>query len=394
MFTTGSKLLIGSAVLTAVATVVYIVTQNEALGIVGLFSATAALSVVAGVNLWARDSNLSATDAVAVATSEASQNPPGASIWPLLFAVGGVTVVLGLVTQQTVFTIGLIILLAAGAQWMVQAWAERASADGEVNADVRNRLANPLEYPLLGAVAVGGVAFAFSRVMLWLSKTNTVIAFVVLATVVACVAFFVASRPSVKRGAIGGILAVGAIAVVAGGVAAGVDGERDIHVHEIIADEARVVCDSPEEFEVDENASQTVATKANTWTVTLTADDTLTYDVPGPRLEGATAMDLPRSNANKIIFRNDSGHERRLTADLGPIPEADLEAEAEAEESDGHGDEGHGEKSDHLLLCTTLVEDGGAQLMTLTIDVPSATVEGGYQFRVPGTDASLEVIVP
>ena len=94
------------------------------------------------------------------------------------------------------------------------------------------------------------------------------------------------------------------------------------------------------------------------------------------------------------FFRNDSGHERRLTADLGPIPEADLEAETEAEESEGHGDESHGAKSDHLLACTTLVEEGGAQLMTLQIDVPSAAVEGGYQFRVPGTDASLEVIVP
>lgn len=393
MFTTGSKLLIGSAVLTTVATIVYIITQNEALGTVGLASAAIALSVVAGVNVWAGDSNLSAMDAVAVATSEASEDPPAASIWPMLFAVGGVTLVLGLVTQQTVFTIGLIILLAAGAQWMVQAWAERASSDGEVNAAVRNRLANPLEYPLLGAVAVGGAAFAFSRVMLWLSKTNTVIAFVILATLVACIAFFVAARPSVKRGAIGGIVAVGAIAVVAGGVAAGVDGERDIHEHETIADEARVVCDSPDEFEVDVNASQTVGIKANTWTVTLLANGELTYDVPGPRLEGITTMDLPRSSPNNIIFRNDSGHERRLTADLGPIPEADLEAAA-AEETDTHGEESHGEESDHLLLCTSLVEDGGAQLMTLQIDVPSAAVEGGYQFRVPGTDASLEVFVP
>lgn len=396
MFTTGSKLLIGSAVLAALATLMYIVTQNEALGIVGLVSATVALAFVAGVNVWTRDANLSAMDSVAVSTSEAAADPPGPSIWPLVFALGGVVVAVGLVTQQTVFTVGLIVLLAAGAQWMVQAWAERASADGNVNAAVRSRLANPLEYPLMGAIAVGGIAFSFSRVMLWLSKTNTVIAFVVLATLVALVAFFFAARPSVQRGAIGGVVAVGALAIVAGGVAAGVDGERDIHEHGIIADTAREVCDSTEPLEVDENASQTVASKASTWTITLTADDTLVYDVPGPVVEGATAIDLPRSNANNIVFRNESGEERRLTADLGPLTDDELAADAEAEaEDEGHGDEGeHGELSDHRLLCTTLVEDGGAQLLTLTIDVPSAAVDGGYLFRVPGTDAALELIVP
>ena len=371
MFTTGSKLLIGSAVLATVATLVYIVTQNEALGIVGLVSAALSLAFVAGVNVWARDSNLSAMDAVAVATSEASEDPPGASIWPMVFAVGGVTIAIGLVTQQTVFTIGLIIVLAAGAQWMVQAWAERASADGEVNSAVRNRVANPLEYPLAGAVAVGGVAFAFSRVMLWLSKTNTVIAFVVLATLVACVAFFIAFRPSIKRGAIGGVLAVGAIAVVAGGVAAGVDGERDIHEHETTATAASEgLCASPEEGEYDDNASQTVATKSSTYTIRLTEAGTLAFDVPG-FINAGEGLSLPRSNPNNIVFRNDSDEERRLTYDFRALTEDEIaEAEAaKAEESHGD-DESHG-VFDRLQQCTTLVEPGGAQLLTLLLPEPS-----------------------
>ena len=52
------------------------------------------------------------------------------------------------------------------------------------NAEVRNRVANSLEFPLLGAVGVGIIVYAFSRVMLWLSKTNTVVAFSALAGVV------------------------------------------------------------------------------------------------------------------------------------------------------------------------------------------------------------------
>ena len=121
MFITGSKLLIGGSVLATVAAFAYGISQTEALGIVGLISAALALGLLAGFNVWARDSNLSAMDATAVATSEAAANPPGASIWPMAFAVGGAVLVVGLVTQQTVFTIGLIMILAAGAQWMVQA---------------------------------------------------------------------------------------------------------------------------------------------------------------------------------------------------------------------------------------------------------------------------------
>ena len=59
---------------------------------------------------------------------------------------------------------------------MLQAWAERASADARYNSAVRERMAGPLEFPLAGAVAVGILVYAFSRIMLWLSKTNTVIA--------------------------------------------------------------------------------------------------------------------------------------------------------------------------------------------------------------------------
>jgi hypothetical protein len=403
MFTTGSKLLIGGSVFATVAALVYGISQNEALGVVGLISAALALAVLAGFNVWARDSNLSATDTTVIATSDAATNPPGASIWPMVFALGGAVLVVGLITQQTVFTVGIIIIIAAGAQWMVQDWAEAAAGDRAVAAKVRSRIANPLEYALLGVVSVGLIAVAFSRVMLWLSKTNTVITFAVLAMVIACIGFFFAFRPSIKRGAIGGALGIGAVVIVASGVAAGVDGERDIHVHETTGDDAAYVCDSAEKFEADKNASQTVATKASTYTITLTESGELTYDVPGPLVTGSDVMDLPRSNPNNIVFRNDSDEERRLTLDLGL---ATVEEEAEDEEASGHGGEegletlkGESvEKSDRLLQCTTLLEPGGAQLLTVKIDVPSIDPEiadaGGYRFYVPGTDAELGLYVP
>jgi hypothetical protein len=240
------------------------------------------------------------------------------------------------------------------------------------------------------------MAYALSRMMLWLSKTNTVIAFVVLAIVVASTAFIFAFRPSVKRGAIGGALALGAVAIVAGGVAAGIDGEREIHEHETIAADAALFCNSPEAFEVDKDASQTVSIKANTYTISLTAAGNLEFDIPGPLELGVDVISMPRSNPNNIVFRNDSGEERRLTLDLGPAAE---EEASEAAAEDGHGEEkqSHEGQSDRHLTCTTLVEDGGAQLITVKFDVPSfvyADDAEAFRFYVPGTDAELDVVVP
>ena len=105
---------------------------------------------------------------------------------------------------------------------MAQAWAERASADSVHNADVRSRMANPFEFPIAGAVAIGIIVYSFSRIMLWLSKTNTVLAFGILAAIFLAFAFLFAYRPSIKHRAMISIVAIGAVGLVAGGAAAGI----------------------------------------------------------------------------------------------------------------------------------------------------------------------------
>ena len=298
----------------------------------------------------------------------------------------------------------------------MQAWAERASRDGVHNAAVRSRLSNSLEYPIGATVAAGIVVYAFSRVMLWLSKTNTVIAFTVLAVVVLAVGFIIANRRSITTGTVGGMMAVGAIAVVAAGAVTGVDGERDIPVFETTAvwqDEAihhpeeyaegaaegkhpaELICESPEEFpEADEDVSQTVANKSGAYQVFLSESGELTFDVPGPIELGATGMAIPRSNPTNIIFRNESNEDRRLSVDLGTqtveIEEGGETVEVEAPHQ----------------LCTSLIEPGGAQLVTVVASVPSFANDGienpngppgadGYWFFVPGVEtATLELIVP
>ena len=62
MFPSGSKLLFGGAVLALVAAVVYGVTQEGSLGTVGLISASLGLFLLAGVNLYIRDADVSPMD--------------------------------------------------------------------------------------------------------------------------------------------------------------------------------------------------------------------------------------------------------------------------------------------------------------------------------------------
>jgi hypothetical protein len=413
MITTGSKFLIGSAVLATIAAVVYGVMQDGVMGTIGLASAAVCLIGLATLNVLVRDSNVFVDDAAPAETAAAAQVAPGASVWPLGFALSGVIIAVGLVSYQPIVVIGLAALLVTGAEWAVQGWSERASGDEAHNAEVRSRFSNPLEYPVGGAVAIGVVIYAFSRVMLWLSKTNTVVAFSVLAGVVLAIGFAFAFRPSAKAGAIGGTMAVGVIAIVAAGTAAGLDGQRTIPEFETTAiwmeealahpDEyaegaaegehpAELICESPEEFpEADEGASQTVAAKSGAYQVILQADGTLAFDVPGPIEVNRAGMVIPRSNPTNVIFRNESNELRRLSIDLGTEENEDGEAQPH-------------------LICTTLIEEGAAQLLTLTVGAPTIAhpepnrngpTEGtdedrdGYWFFVPGVDtAKLELIVP
>ena len=380
MFTTGSKFLIGASVLAAISAIAYGVAQDGVMGTVGLASAAIALAFLAGINIYTRDCNIWDDEISSVETAPAAARPPANSIWPMAFALGGAVLTVGLVTYQAVFIVGVVLLLAAGAEWTAEAWAERASADAAYNAEVRSRIANPLEFPLAAAIGIGIIVYAFSRIMLWLSKTNTVIAFSVLGVIIITVAFLAAYRPGLKSKAAVGAIAVGVLALVAGGAAAGLDGEREIKEHETtegLTEEGEEICLSPEEFEADEKASQSVAASANVAAeITLTEDGLFELNVVGP-LESEDALTLPRSNPNNIIFINESDEDRRLSVDL-TVPPAD------AAEDEGP-----------LLKCTTLVEPDGRQNITLTIGAPSFAAPDGYFFFVPGVEsARLELIVP
>ena len=384
MLTTGSKFLIGATVLALVSAIAYGVTQDGVMGTIGLFSAACALAFLAGINIYTRDSNVWADEIASFETAPAAARPPADSPWPMAFALGAVVLTVGLVTYQAVFIVGVVLMLAAGAEWTAEAWAERASADATFNAEVRSRIANPLEFPLAAAIGIGIIVYAFSRIMLWLSKTNTVVFFSVMAIVIITVAFFVAYRPGLKSRAAFGAIAVGVLALVAGGAAAGLDGERPIEEHETtegLSNEGVDICSSTDKFEADKEASQSVGARAAVAaTITLTADGRLTFDLNGPSLEGSDSLSLPRSNPNNVLFVNRSAEYRRLSLDLGTRTVAN--------------EEGVDEEVP-FLVCTTLIDTDSEQNKTIKIGAPSITTPDGYFFFVPGVEsARLEVVVP
>ena len=112
-------------------------------------------------------------DPTAATESAAARPAPEASLWPLVGALGAVLVVVGLVTYPVVFIFGIVVLLAAAIEWMVQAWSERASADADVQRrGPRARSPTRSSSRCSAAVGVGVVIYSFSRIMLCLSKTS------------------------------------------------------------------------------------------------------------------------------------------------------------------------------------------------------------------------------
>lgn len=376
MFTTGSKLLIGSAAAAWVFAVVYGIAQDGTLGVIGLISTAVALSLLAGVNLFVRDSNVSAMDHSAFDSAAAAQATARPSLWPLLVGLGATTMTLGLVTNRTFFTLGLVAVIAGALEWLVQGWSERASGEQSYNSDARNVMADPLELPVAGAIGAAVVVYAFSRVMLGLpTPTATVAALSVVGILVIAVASLVSVKRGISRATMTGAFSIVVLALIAGGAVAGLNGEREIEPHHTTGDLAEQNDCTADETEADVNASQSVAAKSNAAAEITFANDELVADEPG--FDGNfDELTIARSNPSNVLFHNESVTPARLVIDLHPAVDD------------------NGLPLGPERVCTALVEEGGTQLLTIVIDRPSIAVAEGYAFYVPGSNAELAVVVP
>lgn len=152
-----------------------------------------------------------------------------ANYWPAVAAFGMGAMIVGLVTHATIFVIGLVIVGAAVFEWMLAAWADRATADPVVNRNLRNRIMRPIEYPVTAAIGVAVLVLALSRVFLTVSKFSAVMVAGSLATVIFFIAVVFAVAPKISRSVVAGTVALVCVGVLVAGVVTAAMGSRDFH---------------------------------------------------------------------------------------------------------------------------------------------------------------------
>ena len=159
--------------------------------------------------------------------------PVTGSHWPIVGAFGAGTMAIGLVLNTAVFVVGLVICSLVAVEWMMDAWADRATGDPEANRALRNRIMAPIEIPAAGAALVGIGVLAVSRILLNVTQLGPVIVAGVAAVAILLVAILATSGVKVSRNIVAGLALLLGVSILGLGVWAAVDGERDFEEHEV-----------------------------------------------------------------------------------------------------------------------------------------------------------------
>ncbi len=376
MFTTGSKLFFGATALSTVGAVVFAFSNGGPTGImgtVGLLTLASVFAFLAGLNYFNRDGNVPAMEQGVQHTSAAAQRPVGSSMWPLIGAVGVAGLAIGAVSKPVVFKVALVVVLAAVVEWMVQGWSERASADPQYNAALRKRLLHPLEFPILGAIALAFVVYSFSRILLGTSKEAGLWLFLIIGALIAFGGFLFASKSNLSRSTMVGVCSITAVALLGAGVASALKGQREIEEHDTTSSLTKVCLEPGVDDHVDEEASQDVSLKSNVVAnVYLQADGDLVAFVSGFPNQEYHEIPVPRSATVGIIFHNDTGQPQRLTARLGTYGEAD-----------------------EVIKCTTAVNSGKQSYLDIKVNKSNAASSTPVVLQVPGRDDQvIKILVP
>ena len=178
-----------------------------------------------------RDADSDAVSELNNGTLPPAQGPVSYNYWPIIGAVGLGTLVIGLVTHSAIFVVGLILILTTAFELMMSAWADRATGDPIANAELRNRIMKPVEVPVLGVIGIAVTVICASRIFLAVSKSWAIWLAVIISAVVFIAALAFALAEKVNRNVVAGVLATGAIVLLASGVASAVVGERDMSHH-------------------------------------------------------------------------------------------------------------------------------------------------------------------
>lgn len=174
-----------------------------------------------------RDSDAEAVAQVA-GTADVPEVPAPVTVnyWPVVGAFSFAAIALGLALGPTLFVVGVIGLTITTVEWAVRAWADRATGDPEVNHSIRNRFLNPVEIPALAVLGIGGTVLAVSRILLALPKIGSYLVFGLVPALILAIGALIVLKPKLSPSLVAGLLLVFGFAILAGGVAAGIAGER------------------------------------------------------------------------------------------------------------------------------------------------------------------------
>jgi len=247
MFTTGFKFFFGLALALAGAAVISgYATGGGHVGPISLgwkggvgdhvaYITLVGLSVVAGtvalIIVSFRDADPSAQAHYLGVESVEPTTPTSGTTWPVIGTFGVAVALLGLALNTVFFIVGLVMIVLATFEWAMHAWADRATGDPQLNAELRSRIMAPIEIPVKGFLIVAAVALATSRIFLNASKLGSVVWAGVIASVIFGIGILFAAKPKMNRNALAGLVLATGIAVLGGGILAAVDGEREFHLH-------------------------------------------------------------------------------------------------------------------------------------------------------------------
>jgi hypothetical protein len=249
MITTGAKFYFGLAAIAVGAAVVYSWGSHGGLtggitggfyggvgdhtGYVVLLSAALVAAFIGGLVIAFRDADPEAQKAVARVDDVPEVHAPRhANYWPILGAAAAGSAVVGLVTSSLLFLFGIIVGIIVLLEWMVSSWSERATGDEDVNRRIRNRLMNPIEIPVFGAIGVVVLVLCVSRLLLAVSEAGAPIIAGIFAVLVLAVASVYATAPKAGRTIVAIVCLLGGLGVLAGGIVGAAEGSRNYEKHE------------------------------------------------------------------------------------------------------------------------------------------------------------------
>jgi hypothetical protein len=233
MVNTGSRFWFGVVALGVIGSLAYLFASGGELYGTLVLAFTAVAGMILGVTSIAlRDGDVALAAGAGPPAEDRPVSTRFAAAWPALAALGAGVCMVGLAIGGGLFYVGLAILGVTLAEWMVQSWAERATADAEVNQRLRNRVMFPLEIPALALIGIAVAVIAFSRVLLAVPKAGSTVVAVVVATVIFGVGVLLNARPKVSASLLAAIVALGAAGLLGSGIVAAVAGEREFEAHE------------------------------------------------------------------------------------------------------------------------------------------------------------------